>query len=299
MKKKKKQFGSELTKLLLLLLLLGILIALGIYYNLNQEYIVDNIDKNKDNNVSIANPASTYCVENGGELEMRKDEDGGEYGVCVFKNGKECEEWDFFRKECDSECFEVENKAILILVLKEEGLDENTCNYSSKIYKDDENFYYGIINEDDFIYDLENRDLIFMGRDLPECEILDEKEVPIGIVNMCFNDSGEIIERFDWEKYEDKDYGISFDVPKNVGSSLYKLESFSNETDNNLSNISQNLIDYSDCENPKREEYGDNYVILEECGRYLYVFLNKNYFHIISGTDLNLLKKIANTIIIK
>jgi len=299
MKKKKKQFGSELTKLLLLILFLLVLIALGIYYNLHQEVIVDNIDKDKDNNVSIANPASTYCIENDGELKIRKNEDGGEYGVCIFESGKECEEWAYFNGECNNECLEVENKEVLVLVLEKEGIEKSICNYSSKIYEDDGNFYYGTLDDSDFIYDLENDDLIYMGRDLPKCELLNEKEVPIEIVNMCFDDSENIIERFYWEKYENEDYGISFEIPKGIESSLYKLESFSNEVDLSLSNISQNLIDYSDCENPKVEEYGEDYEILEECGRYLYVFKNKNYFHIISGSDLDLLKKITNTIIIK
>ncbi len=47
----------------------------------------------------LANPASTFCVEQGGKLEMR-DNDAGQYGVCVFEDGSECEEWAFFRLEC-------------------------------------------------------------------------------------------------------------------------------------------------------------------------------------------------------
>ncbi len=49
----------------------------------------------------IANPASVYCEENGGKLEIRETE-SGQTGICVFDNGKECEEWAFYRKECDS-----------------------------------------------------------------------------------------------------------------------------------------------------------------------------------------------------
>ncbi|MEA3339639.1 MAG: DUF333 domain-containing protein [Chloroflexota bacterium] len=32
---------------------------------------------------------------------MRTGDDGGEYGVCVFSDGSECEEWAFFRGECE------------------------------------------------------------------------------------------------------------------------------------------------------------------------------------------------------
>ncbi|MEW6617355.1 MAG: DUF333 domain-containing protein [Patescibacteria group bacterium] len=51
-------------------------------------------------NVGIANPASQVCVAYGYKLEIRKDESGGEVGYCVFPDGKECEEWQFFRNEC-------------------------------------------------------------------------------------------------------------------------------------------------------------------------------------------------------
>jgi len=48
----------------------------------------------------IANPASVFCKEQGGQLETRTGDDGGEYGVCIFPDGSECEEWAFFRGEC-------------------------------------------------------------------------------------------------------------------------------------------------------------------------------------------------------
>jgi putative hemolysin/predicted secreted protein len=49
---------------------------------------------------SIANPASTNCIQNGGKLEIRKDAKGGEVGYCVFADKSECEEWAFMRGEC-------------------------------------------------------------------------------------------------------------------------------------------------------------------------------------------------------
>jgi putative hemolysin len=48
----------------------------------------------------LANPASVYCQEQGYTLEIRTDTDGGQYGVCVFPDGTECDEWAFFRGEC-------------------------------------------------------------------------------------------------------------------------------------------------------------------------------------------------------
>jgi putative hemolysin len=48
----------------------------------------------------IANPASQNCVEQGGTLVIQVRGDGGEYGVCVFEDNRQCEEWAMLRGEC-------------------------------------------------------------------------------------------------------------------------------------------------------------------------------------------------------
>ena len=45
----------------------------------------------------IANPASTYCVEQGWEIEIKEDSTWAQYGVCKLKDGTEVEEWEYFR----------------------------------------------------------------------------------------------------------------------------------------------------------------------------------------------------------
>lgn len=50
--------------------------------------------------VSIANPASTFCIEKGGSLQMQTREDGGQYGLCYFEDARACEEWAMMRGEC-------------------------------------------------------------------------------------------------------------------------------------------------------------------------------------------------------
>lgn len=52
------------------------------------------------NNTGIANPASTNCVKNGGNLVIEKKPDGGEYGLCYFDDARACEEWAMFRGDC-------------------------------------------------------------------------------------------------------------------------------------------------------------------------------------------------------
>ncbi|MCK9445286.1 DUF333 domain-containing protein [bacterium] len=53
--------------------------------------------------VGMANPASKFCTTQGYKLEIRTDATGGQYGMCIFAEGKECEEWKFYRKECGKE----------------------------------------------------------------------------------------------------------------------------------------------------------------------------------------------------
>lgn len=48
----------------------------------------------------IANPASENCLALGGKLVIEKRGDGGEYGVCLFEDNRQCEEWALFRGQC-------------------------------------------------------------------------------------------------------------------------------------------------------------------------------------------------------
>ncbi len=48
----------------------------------------------------IANPASVNCEQKGGTLEIRTDATGSQVGYCKFSDGSECEEWAFYRGEC-------------------------------------------------------------------------------------------------------------------------------------------------------------------------------------------------------
>ncbi len=48
----------------------------------------------------IANPASINCEKKGGVISIEKKPTGGEYGVCVFEDKRQCEEWTLMRSEC-------------------------------------------------------------------------------------------------------------------------------------------------------------------------------------------------------
>jgi putative hemolysin len=48
----------------------------------------------------LANPASQNCAARGGTLQIERRPDGGQFGVCVFVDNYQCEEWALFRGDC-------------------------------------------------------------------------------------------------------------------------------------------------------------------------------------------------------
>ena len=50
----------------------------------------------------LANPASVYCQGLGFKEETRENE-LGQYGVCIFPDGSECDTWDFLAGRCGQE----------------------------------------------------------------------------------------------------------------------------------------------------------------------------------------------------
>ncbi len=75
-------------------------VGLGLGKCLKGQCVSDKEYNNKLNNVGITNPASVYCRENGGTLEVRTGESSGQIGICKFSDGSECEEWKYMRGEC-------------------------------------------------------------------------------------------------------------------------------------------------------------------------------------------------------
>lgn len=51
--------------------------------------------------VNIPNPASVYCEQNGNKLEIQTAVDGSQSGTCVFPDGSTCDEWAYYRGECN------------------------------------------------------------------------------------------------------------------------------------------------------------------------------------------------------
>jgi putative hemolysin len=48
----------------------------------------------------MPNPASVFCEQNGGTLEIITAADGSQSGLCRFPDGSACDEWAYYRGEC-------------------------------------------------------------------------------------------------------------------------------------------------------------------------------------------------------
>ena len=59
-------------------------------------------DQPKNPPAGLANPASVYCQGLGFEEETRQNS-LGQYGVCIFPDGSECDTWDFLAGRCGQE----------------------------------------------------------------------------------------------------------------------------------------------------------------------------------------------------
>lgn len=49
-------------------------------------------------NEKIANPASEFCEEQGGTVEIVTDEAGSQSGICRLPDGSEVDEWEYYRQ---------------------------------------------------------------------------------------------------------------------------------------------------------------------------------------------------------
>lgn len=53
-----------------------------------------------DGTTRIANPASVYCADVGGQPLTETRPSGSEFGVCLFEDNRQCGQWALFRGEC-------------------------------------------------------------------------------------------------------------------------------------------------------------------------------------------------------
>lgn len=54
--------------------------------------------------IGTANPSAVYCIKLGYKYKTVLDNEGNQYGLCVFPDGNACRAWDFYRGKCNQEC---------------------------------------------------------------------------------------------------------------------------------------------------------------------------------------------------
>lgn len=94
---------------------------------------------NDTNTSTLANPASNYCVGVGYKEETR-DGDAGQYGVCIFSDGSECDSWDFLAGRCEAD------KSYCVqqgYTLKTNDTNIGTCVFSDTAYCDELAYFKG------------------------------------------------------------------------------------------------------------------------------------------------------------
>lgn len=77
-------------------IVLVVIVIILISLTLTSKFLVNS--KNTTG-TQIANPATINCIENDGKPSV-VDKLEGQVGMCTFSNGIVCEEWAYFRGEC-------------------------------------------------------------------------------------------------------------------------------------------------------------------------------------------------------
>ena len=85
-------------KYLVLVLLAFLAICIFVF---NRNYsAVTAVENTSEINSSLANPASVFCIENGGKSSVVEGQNG-ESENCTFDNGQTCDSWALYRGECN------------------------------------------------------------------------------------------------------------------------------------------------------------------------------------------------------
>ncbi len=99
--------GMKKYLILLVLVVLGLFILINPFKDASNNKntlprpneVAKRVPEEKESTASIANPASVFCEENGGSLEIVTSADGSQFALCNFDNYS-CEEWAYFNGAC-------------------------------------------------------------------------------------------------------------------------------------------------------------------------------------------------------
>jgi putative hemolysin len=55
-------------------------------------------DDDDDGPARMPNPASVFCEQEGGHVEIERDAAGNERGICVLPDGRQVDEWQYYEQ---------------------------------------------------------------------------------------------------------------------------------------------------------------------------------------------------------
>lgn len=92
--------NNKIVYLISAAVILIISVSAFIFYSNRKPSVQSPVSTSSSQSSTLANPASVYCREQGGESQIITAIDGSQSGNCIFPNGSVCDEWAFFRHEC-------------------------------------------------------------------------------------------------------------------------------------------------------------------------------------------------------
>lgn len=147
------------------------------------------------NKTNLANPASVYCQEQGGRVDIRTDANGNQTGFCIFTDNSECEEWSYVRGEClpqsQAENISEQIKQLFVQKYKKDPsevrvtINQQTTNYARggvKFGRD------GIGEGGIFLAAKVDGEwkLVFDGNGIISCALLKPYQFPTSMIPDCF-----------------------------------------------------------------------------------------------------------------
>jgi putative hemolysin len=206
MENKTSNGSKKIFSLASLCVLVIILIVFSFYFMSLEKQKNTKQTNTKNTQTQMANPASNYCIENGGKSEIINNENG-QSGICVFSDGSQCDEWAFFRKECEMGQNKVdinlEIKELEKVLTEEKGIDfskmkirinENLGKYiSGSIIPLDSNIGGAYL----YAEKIDGKwNIVASGNGQINCNIFDTyKDFPISLITECVNEQGQIERR--------------------------------------------------------------------------------------------------------
>ncbi len=104
----------------------------------------------------MANPASVYCQESGGQLTIKNkkvgEEDYGQYGICLFDDNRQCEEWALFHGYCPKGGLKItgydsEEQIYCAIIGGQVEMEKNLCAFNNGAECNIDELYIGVCNQ--------------------------------------------------------------------------------------------------------------------------------------------------------